>query len=173
MPLVVVQMLTYLLCAFLIQATVFVLLFTTRNTCDQNTRILESKHHPFMSQYKHVVVSVYWSERVHEVTILSLQDRQAAGPPFFNCTCIRTGSSSGRYRSLNIHWQGHINKLLQATDATHWMLQCLVGNCKHKIGRDTDNTIFIDEDYQLIINDQHLIRGFRFSGMTLYQKKKK
>ena len=45
-------------------------------------QILESKHHPFMSQYKHVVVSVYWSERVHEVTILAPQDRHAAGPPF-------------------------------------------------------------------------------------------
>lgn len=80
--LIPVQMLTYLLRAFLIRATVFLLLFTTRNACDHNIRILESKHHPFMSQYKHVVVSVYWSERVHEVTILTPQDRHAAGPPF-------------------------------------------------------------------------------------------
>jgi len=57
--LIAVQMLTYLLRAFLIRATVFLLLFATRNACDHNTRILESKHHPFMSQYKHGVVSVY------------------------------------------------------------------------------------------------------------------
>ena len=80
--LIPVQMLTYLLRAFLIRATAFLLLFTTRNACDHNTRILESKHHPFTSQDKHVVVSVYWSERVHEVTILAPQDRHAAGPPF-------------------------------------------------------------------------------------------
>jgi hypothetical protein len=73
---------TYLLRAFLIRTTVFLLLFTTRNARDQNTRMLESKHHPFMSQYKHVVVSVYWSERVHGVTLLALQDRHAAGPSF-------------------------------------------------------------------------------------------
>lgn len=56
--LTVVQMLTYLLGAFRIRTSVILLLFTTRNARDQNTRILESKHHPFMSQYKHVVVSV-------------------------------------------------------------------------------------------------------------------
>jgi len=57
--LIPVQMLTYLPRAFLIRATVFLLLFATRNACDHNTTILESKHHPFMSQYKHGVVSVY------------------------------------------------------------------------------------------------------------------
>jgi len=80
--LIPVQMLTYLLRAFLIRAAVFLLLFTTRNACDHNTRILESKHHPFKSQHTHVMVSVYRSERVHEVTILAPQDRHAAGPPF-------------------------------------------------------------------------------------------
>jgi hypothetical protein len=78
--LITVQILTYLLRVLLIRATVLPL-FTTRSVYDHNSRILESEHHPFMSQYKHVVVSVYWSERVHEVTILSLQGRHADGPP--------------------------------------------------------------------------------------------
>jgi len=56
--LIPVQMVTYLPRAFLIRATVFLFLFTTPNACDHNTRILESKRHPFTSQYKHVVVSV-------------------------------------------------------------------------------------------------------------------
>jgi len=167
--LIPVKMLTYLLRAFLIRATVFQPLFTTRNACDHNTRILESTHHHFMSQYKHVVVSVYWSERVHEVTILAPQDRHAAGLPFSIARVYEMVRRLGGTDHWTFTGRGTLisyYKLQMRQTGCFNILRAIV-NINRKGHRSTDNTILIYKEHQLITNDQHLMRGFGFSGMWL------
>jgi hypothetical protein len=101
------------------------LLFTICNIQAHNTRILESKHHPFMSQYKQVVDSVYWCERVHRVTILSHEGWHAVDPSptiavcnttrrgmCYRCSCGRhNGGVTCRQHKIRKHKILNINSI--------------------------------------------------------------